>query len=218
MERLINDDCFNIFPNIEESSVQLLFTSVPDINDLGFDADQEQYIEFLNRALLQFCRIIKNTGFIVLCQSDRKMKGKIFSKHSYLINKMEQFDYILKDYKIVVKNNIESKDQYIFPYLHLCIFTREGKISRKGDWLRNILVYKMMKSAIGSHHDWPEEFVKLVISYLSNEDDLVVDPFAGSGVVPCVAREMNRKYIGIELDKVQYEEMHQRCSVSTLPI
>ena len=94
MERLINDDCFNIFPNIEESSVQLLFTSVPDINDLGFDADQEQYIEFLNRALLQFCRIIKNTGFIVLCQSDRKMKGKIFSKHSYLINKMEQFDYI----------------------------------------------------------------------------------------------------------------------------
>ena len=35
MERLINDDCFNIFPNIEESSVQLLFTSVPDINDLG---------------------------------------------------------------------------------------------------------------------------------------------------------------------------------------
>ena len=146
------------------------------------------------------------------------MKGKVFSKHTYLINKMEQFNYILKDYKIVVKNNIESKDQYIFPYLHLCIFTREGTILRKGDWLRNILVYKMIKSAIGSHHDWPEEFVKLVIGYLSKEDDLVVDPFAGSGVVPLVARAMNRKYIGIELDKAQYEEMHLRCSTSTLPL
>jgi len=217
MENLINDDCFNILPNIENDSVQLLFTSVPDINDLGYDANQDQYLEFLDKALVEFCRITKKTGFIVLCQSDRKMKGKIFSKHSYIINKMQDLDYILKDYKIVVKNNIESKDQYIFPYLHLCVFTREGTISRKGEWLRNILVYKMIKSAIGSHHDWPEEFVKLVISYLSNEDDLVVDPFAGSGVVPCVARDMDRKYLGIELDKPQYEEMYQRCSTSTLP-
>ena len=54
MENLINDDCFNILPNIENDSVQLLFTSVPDINDLGYDANQGQYIEFLNRALLQF--------------------------------------------------------------------------------------------------------------------------------------------------------------------
>ena len=37
MDSIIHDDCFNILPNIEESSVQLLFTSVPDINDLGFD-------------------------------------------------------------------------------------------------------------------------------------------------------------------------------------
>ena len=63
-----------------------------------------------------------------------------------------------------------------------------------------------------------KEFVKLVIGYLSKEDDLVVDPFAGSGVVPLVARAMNRKYIGIELDKAQYEEMHLRCSTSTLPL
>lgn len=217
MENLINDDCFNILPNIENDSVQLLFTSVPDINDLGLDDDHEQYIEFIDKALLQFCRITKDAGFIALCQSDRKMKGKIFSKHSYIINRMQDFDYSLKDYKIIVKNNIESKDQYIFPYLHLCIFTRKGRISRKGDWLRHILIYKMMKSGIGSFYAWPEEFVKLVISYLSNEDDSVVDPFAGSGVVPFVAKEMNRKYLGIELDKTQYEEMYQRCSTSTLP-
>ena len=46
MENLINDDCFNILPNIENDSVQLLFTSVPDINDLGYDAEQNQYLEF----------------------------------------------------------------------------------------------------------------------------------------------------------------------------
>ena len=59
MEKLINDDCFNILPNIENDSVQLLFTSVPDINDLGYDAEQDQYLEFLDNALVQFCRIIK---------------------------------------------------------------------------------------------------------------------------------------------------------------
>ena len=38
-----------------------------------------------------------------------------------------------------------------------------------------------------------------------NENDLVVDPFAGTGIVPYVASEMNRKFLGIEIDKAQYE-------------
>jgi len=200
----INDDCFNVLPTIEENSVQLLFTSVPDINDLGLDDNIEQYDKFLNDSIEHFCRITKDTGFIVLCQSDRKMNGKVFSKHSYLINKMEALDYSLKDYKIVVKNSVESKDQYVFPYLHLCAFTRKGKTLRKGEWLRNILVYKMAKS--GSFYAWPPEFARLVITHLSNEGDLVVDPFAGTGIVPTVAKEMNRKYIGIEIDERHFKD------------
>ena len=202
--RFLNDDCFNVLPTIEDDIVQLLFTSVPDINDLGLDNDIDKYDKFLNDSISHFCRITKDTGFIVLCQSDRKINGKVFSKHSYLINKMEGLGYSLKDYKIVVKNSVESKDQYIFPYLHLCVFTRKGKILRKGEWLRNILVYKMSKS--GSFYAWHAEFARLVITHLSNDNDLVVDPFAGTGIVPMMAKEMNRQYIGIEIDEKHFND------------
>lgn len=212
MGNLIHGDCFDHLPAVADSSVQLLFTSVPDINDLGLDNEPQRYIEFLDSALYEFDRITKDTGFVVLCQSDRKIQGRIFSKHAHLINRMQEIGYVLKDYKIVLKTTITSKDQYSFPYLHLCVFTRNGKIKRQGEWLRHLLIYKMAKSTIGSHHDWPEDFAKLVINNLSNAEDLVVDPFAGSGVVPFVAKTMERDYLGIELGKEQYDQMFKRCT------
>ena len=36
-------------------------------------------------------------------------------------------------------------------------------------------------------HMWNENFIELMLEYLSKENDKVVDPFAGSGVVPYVA-------------------------------
>ena len=58
----------------------------------------------------------------------------------------------------------------------------------------------------GSFYAWPPEFARLVITHLSNEGDLVVDPFAGTGVVPNAAKELNRKYIGIEIDERHFKD------------
>lgn len=45
---------------------------------------------------------------------------------------------------------------------------------------------------------FPEELVEKVIRYYSFEDDLVLDPFAGSGTVGKVAFQMKRRFILIE--------------------
>lgn len=47
----------------------------------------------------------------------------------------------------------------------------------------------------------PEEIMKKIIYHSSKEGDLIVDFFAGSGVVGKVAEEMNRDYIGFEIDE-----------------
>ena len=46
----------------------------------------------------------------------------------------------------------------------------------------------------------PEEIVKRVIIASSNEGDLILDPFMGSGTTAVVAERFNRKWIGIEKD------------------
>ena len=206
MQEWINEDCFKVFPTLEDKLANLIFTSVPDLNDLGMDNDMEGYENFLIRAFNQFSRIIKDDGFVALCQTDRKMNAHVYSKHTMLIQKMYDLGYVLKDYKIIVKNSIDNKDMFLFPYQHLCVFTRKGTITRSGDWMKHILVYKVTKSKIGPFYGWNPEFVRLVIKHLTEENQLVIDPFSGSGIVSKTAGEMNRQYLGIEINERLYKE------------
>lgn len=47
----------------------------------------------------------------------------------------------------------------------------------------------------------PEKLIAKLILASSNENDLVLDPFLGSGTTSVVAKKLKRKYIGIEIDK-----------------
>jgi adenine-specific DNA-methyltransferase len=45
----------------------------------------------------------------------------------------------------------------------------------------------------------PEALLKIILDHFSNEDDLVLDSFLGSGTTAAVAHKMGRRYIGIEM-------------------
>ena len=47
----------------------------------------------------------------------------------------------------------------------------------------------------------PEELVRKIILASSNENDLVLDPFVGSGTTAVCAKQLNRRWIGIEQNK-----------------
>ena len=47
----------------------------------------------------------------------------------------------------------------------------------------------------------PEKLLAKIILASTNENDLVFDPFLGSGTTSVVAKKLNRKYVGIELDQ-----------------
>lgn len=55
----------------------------------------------------------------------------------------------------------------------------------------------------------PEEMLKRIIIASSNEGDLVLDPFLGSGTTAIVAKRLNRNWIGIEKDK-KYIELSKK--------
>lgn len=45
----------------------------------------------------------------------------------------------------------------------------------------------------------PAELVRKILQYSSEEKDVVLDPFLGSGQVAVIAKAMNRRYIGFEI-------------------
>jgi site-specific DNA-methyltransferase (adenine-specific) len=56
----------------------------------------------------------------------------------------------------------------------------------------------------------PEWLLERVVLATTNEGDLVLDPFLGSGTTAVVAKKLKRKYIGSELDPEYYELAMER--------
>jgi site-specific DNA-methyltransferase (adenine-specific) len=62
----------------------------------------------------------------------------------------------------------------------------------------------------GHDNQIPEVYLERVIRACSNEDDLVLDPFLGSGTTCTVARELRRRSIGFEYSKANAASAFER--------
>lgn len=64
----------------------------------------------------------------------------------------------------------------------------------------------------------PLTLIKRLLLASSNEGDLVVDPFAGSGSTAIAAMHLNRNYITIDSDESYYNEVLQRIDAIKNPL
>lgn len=58
----------------------------------------------------------------------------------------------------------------------------------------------------------PLEFVKQHILHITQENDIILDPFVGSGTTCVAAKELGRKYIGFEIDEDYYKIAKDRLN------
>lgn len=56
----------------------------------------------------------------------------------------------------------------------------------------------------------PEQLLGRIIRLCSNEDEVVLDPFSGSGTTLVVAKKLARKYLGFELSEEYAERVEER--------
>ena len=62
----------------------------------------------------------------------------------------------------------------------------------------------------------PLRYIRWLINRLSEETDLVCDPFLGSGTTAVAAKQLGRKYIGIEIEKKYCDIAVQRLAQEIL--
>jgi site-specific DNA-methyltransferase (adenine-specific) len=68
-----------------------------------------------------------------------------------------------------------------------------------------------VKSVKGKHATQkPVDLIKWCLKYYSKEGDVVLDPTMGSGSTGVACKEMNREFIGIEMDKKIYDDCVKR--------
>ena len=120
------------------------------------------------------------------------IKSLIWNKGNKIMGQfyMSQFEYILffRKGKGVKINHCGTADLLNFPNKKL-----------KGEDGKNL-------------HDTekPVELIKVLIDNSSKENDVVLEPFAGIGSTLIACKELNRQYIGFELDENYYNIAKQR--------
>ena len=83
----------------------------------------------------------------------------------------------------------------------------DGKRNRRSVWNINPASFK------GSHFaTMPEELAEVCIKAGCPEGGVVLDPFAGAGTTGLVAKRLNRRYVGIELNPAYAEMSRDRIN------
>ena len=100
INNFIHGDAFDVFKQMPDQSVNLTFTSLPDISQTPYK-DVKKYQVLQNQACDEMARTTKDDGFVVISQTDRKINARYCSNHITYYNAMLRNGYVLKDYKIM---------------------------------------------------------------------------------------------------------------------
>lgn len=113
-------------------------------------------------------------------------RGKRFSARSIMLDELQhESNLIPKEFSQIWRRDIVQ-------------FAPVNKIGKDG------------KDKFGHTAPYPETLVEMAIRFFSGVDDLVYDPFMGSGTTAMVAKRLNRHFIGSEIHEEYIELAESR--------
>lgn len=128
-----------------------------------------------------------------------------------MINESKRVGFKLHNLLVWEKNNC-TPSQYYMKNCEYILFLRKGKAKWINDIGSSKTVHKF-NNIIGKKLHPTEKPVDLLEFYMNNsskENDLVLDPFMGSGSTAIACVNANRKYIGFEIDEKYYNVANKR--------
>ena len=170
-------------------------------------ADDSLPIEWLSGAY----RVLKdNTCIYIFCN---------WKKWSELEKAVQENKFTVKNMLVMNKSNHgmgDIKGSYA-PKHELVLFAHKGKAKIwNGQEVRKNDVWDVPVKFSGSKHLHPNEkplsWIEPMILTASKENQVVLDPFMGSGTTGVVSIKNNRHFIGIELDENYYKVAQERLN------
>ena len=204
MTQLYIEDCLKTLERGLE--YDYVVASPPDFNELSKDTSWS-YEDFL----LSFAKLLNPKGnFVSICISDRKSGGKVISKHSMVIKVFLELGYILHTHKLWIKST--AIDPMRMNYQHLLTFSRK-KQSRPlvTDFKPDVFIVNQHKWK-NYTYGMPTRIVELLINNYTDKNNIVYDPFMGSGTTAEACVNTKRQWLGSEIDKSLEKQIKERVS------
>lgn len=212
---------------LPDNSVHLMVTSPP--YNVSKDYDQNlslnEYLALLERVLKEVKRVLVNGGRV--CINIANVGRKPYIPLTMYVNQiMLNLGFFMRgeiiwdksassgvsmawgSYKSASNPVLRDTHEYILVFSK-GDFKREKKgkidsISKENfiQWSKSIWHFNAVSAKkIGHPAPFPVELPKRLIEFYSFENDIILDPFMGSGTSALAALELKRNYIGYEINK-----------------
>jgi site-specific DNA-methyltransferase (adenine-specific) len=202
--KLYKGDCLEIMDDLisKQIKVDCIITDPP--YGMSYKSTLERHRPIINDDNLTWLEPFAEKAFKLLKDNAH---GYVFCSHHHI----ESFKIILSkifDYKNILiweKNNIGLNDFFANygPKYEMIVYINKGKRELKGNREPNI--FKFIKPRNELHPTQkPVDLIEYLISKSTDEGDVIIDPFMGSGTTGVACKNMKRNFIGIELDDEYY--------------
>lgn len=229
---LYNEDCLKILKEIEDNSIDLCVTDCPykivkggcttgkfktpggmlnkDLNlpdkvalknlkeGKLFDYNDIKFSEWLP----ELYRIMKPGTHTYIMINGRNLKD--------LQTDAEKAGFKFQQILIWDKGNAVVNRYYLNAF-ELILMLRKGPAKNINDMgTSNILRVSNIIGTKKHPTEKPVELMEIMIKNSSNEGDVVIDPFMGVGATGVACKNLNRNFIGIEIDKKYFDIANKR--------
>ena len=217
---LQHGDCLELMKKIPDNSVDCVVTDPPyDVHagkGGGAFGNRNSYkeIEFMSNGfdevvLDELMRVMKKIDIYIFC-SQKQVPFLL----DYFVNKHNCNWNLLAWHKTnpvpTCRNKYLSDTEYIF-------FAREKGVPIYGEYSTKKTYYvtpvNTKEKKLYNHPTVkPQMILKNLIINSSKENDIVLDPFMGSGSTGVAAKELKRNFIGMELDDKYFNIAKERIN------
>ena len=211
LNRVYNEDCLEGMKRIPDKSVDMILTDIPygEVNKMGaerarypgqlrnIDKGNADEINFdLDELLIELSRV-SSGGIYIFCGIEQVSHiYSYFNAHK---------DFMVRQCAWKKTNPSPMNGQHMWlSSMENCIFAKRRKTK----------FYAKTKSSVwefpterGKIHPTQKNLTlfEYLVTASSDEEDVILDPFMGSGTTAIAAIKTNRNYIGFELDKEYFD-------------
>ncbi len=244
VNKIICGDSEHVLKQLPDNCIDIIFTSPPYNFGLDYDTSEDgidwnRYFSKLFAVFKECIRVLKYGGRIIV--NVQPLFSDYIPIHHIISNFFMDNKLIWKGEILWEKHNYNCKytawgswkspsNPYLkYTWEFLEIFCKgdlkktgsRGNIDITGDEFKKWVYAKWDIAPERNMKEWghpamfPEELVRRVLKLFSYRKDIVLDPFNGVGTTTKVAKELGRRYVGIDISEEYCKKAEKRLEEIT---